>query len=290
MLSLVNSLDRSAVSPGSFRFITLTYPMNYPTAKASKRHLDVFMKRFRRRYGRRGGIWKLEPQRRGAPHYHLLVLMQTVACIQDEIEWAAHAWNEIAGNEDPAHLRVHLGLASGSRPCVEVVRDWEGVGRYAGKYLAKVNPFAPEWKNPGNFWGKFCPELLPLRRRQVNLSVEAAALVRRAVVSWFNRQQPQAFYVPGRVIDGRFQHGKTIRANYRFENMGGKSMREVWRSIAGARAKRFKWRRSRGGVSAFMPSHVFERIVHWAIASLTARSDPLLADVHLRREIRDCPF
>jgi hypothetical protein len=54
---------------------TLTYPGDWeavaPTGKAVKRHLDQFRKRFERAWGFPPlGIWKLEFQRRGAPHIH----------------------------------------------------------------------------------------------------------------------------------------------------------------------------------------------------------------------------
>jgi hypothetical protein len=55
---------------------TLTYPGDWllvaPTGAAVKRHMVVFYKRFSRAWGFEWvGIWKLEFQRRGAPHIHL---------------------------------------------------------------------------------------------------------------------------------------------------------------------------------------------------------------------------
>uniref|UniRef100_A0AAU1M5Q6 Replication initiation protein n=1 Tax=Streptomyces sp. NBC_00148 TaxID=2903626 RepID=A0AAU1M5Q6_9ACTN len=55
---------------------TLTYPGDWlvvaPTGKAVKKHMTVFYRRFGRAWGFEWlGIWKLEFQRRGAPHIHL---------------------------------------------------------------------------------------------------------------------------------------------------------------------------------------------------------------------------
>ncbi|MFJ2568632.1 hypothetical protein ACIO02_37950 [Streptomyces sp. NPDC087568] len=55
---------------------TLTYPGDWlavaPTGKAVKKHMDLFYKRFARAWGFEWpGVWKLEFQRRGAPHIHL---------------------------------------------------------------------------------------------------------------------------------------------------------------------------------------------------------------------------
>jgi hypothetical protein len=59
--------------------LTLTYPGDWlPVAaspKVCKGHLDALGKRFAREYGRAlVGVWKREFQRRGAPHYHLLMV------------------------------------------------------------------------------------------------------------------------------------------------------------------------------------------------------------------------
>lgn len=57
----------------AWSFLTLTYPRHFVSAADSKRHLDVFNKRFCRAWPGAVALWCLEAQRRGAPHYHLLV-------------------------------------------------------------------------------------------------------------------------------------------------------------------------------------------------------------------------
>ena len=55
-------------------FVTLTYPSDWPGDPARwKRDLDAFGKWICRFAPGVGAIWKLEPQQRGAPHFHLLV-------------------------------------------------------------------------------------------------------------------------------------------------------------------------------------------------------------------------
>ncbi len=85
LLTLVNSINRDVVSVHCVRFVTLTFPGEFPTIKASKRHLDALLKRFERHWGRRAIIWKIEPQGRGAPHFHLLVLMPLGSPLDVEI-------------------------------------------------------------------------------------------------------------------------------------------------------------------------------------------------------------
>lgn len=59
--------------------VTLTYPGDWeavaPHGPAVKAHLRAFFKRFERAWGTPWrGVWKLEFQRRGAPHFHLLMV------------------------------------------------------------------------------------------------------------------------------------------------------------------------------------------------------------------------
>lgn len=58
--------------------VTLTYPGLWeevaPNGAVVKKHLRAFFERFRRAWGESWcGVWKLEFQRRGAPHFHLLM-------------------------------------------------------------------------------------------------------------------------------------------------------------------------------------------------------------------------
>lgn len=60
--------------------VTLTYPRQWeklaPDGKTVKKHLIAFFKRYERAWGEPWcGVWKLEFQRRGAPHFHLLQIV-----------------------------------------------------------------------------------------------------------------------------------------------------------------------------------------------------------------------
>lgn len=79
-------------------FVTLTYPKVWPkSGDKIKRDLDVFIKRWRRRYGRSFCVWKLEEQKRGAPHYHLLIFTKDADGHDRQRlnEWIAEDWPEI---------------------------------------------------------------------------------------------------------------------------------------------------------------------------------------------------
>ena len=130
-------------------FITLTYPNKFPSPIESKKHLDIFIKRLLRVFPEIGFIWKLEPQERGAPHYHLLAWGVSADKL---FLFIPEAWHDIAGDGDRNHLLFHLGLLK-NEPCVNQVRSRNGVMRYASKYLGKTFDVAG-WGEvyPGRFW------------------------------------------------------------------------------------------------------------------------------------------
>lgn len=138
------------VPTGSIKcFLTLTYPESFPVdGKTVKRHLDN-MKKWLMRRGVRG-IWCLEFQRRGAPHYH---------CYLDRypaggVEAVSQAWFKIVGSGDPKHLAWHQGKLSG-RPCLEFMRKPHAASWYASKYAVKAEQkqVPADYQHVGRFWG-----------------------------------------------------------------------------------------------------------------------------------------
>jgi hypothetical protein len=139
-------------------FITLTYPFDFPTPKESKRHLKMFLQRFQRAHAGAGVIWKLEPQERGAPHYHMLAWGPKK---NDLWDFVPCAWHDIAGGGDKNHLAFHFGLL-GNEHCVSEVRSFRGVWAYASKYLGKTFEVSG-WENKytGRFWAVVNRENIP---------------------------------------------------------------------------------------------------------------------------------
>lgn len=74
LMRLLNSVNRDEVALPYF--VTLTYHNTWPSSRAGrKKHLDAFQKRMERAYGKFAAVWRLEFQKRGAPHYHLLIFL-----------------------------------------------------------------------------------------------------------------------------------------------------------------------------------------------------------------------
>jgi hypothetical protein len=132
-------------------FITLTYPNHYPDdAVTYKAHLEKFIKRLKYRFPNVSGIWKLEFQARGAPHYHIFVWGLPEVDLRDFI---SNQWYEVVKSGDIKHLRAGTQIAR--------VRSWRGVMSYASKYMGKK--IEGEFE-VGRFWGCFYPEKIPWSR------------------------------------------------------------------------------------------------------------------------------
>ncbi len=118
----------------------LTYPNEFPNdGLLVKEHFH----KLRQRLNYRGYkfIWVLEFQRRGAPHFHMLLNKY----IKEED--LAKMWFDIVGSGDVKHLRrgVH----------VEVIRSKDKMASYFVTYITKQDQkqVPEEYKNVGRFWG-----------------------------------------------------------------------------------------------------------------------------------------
>lgn len=145
----ISRLTRKSVSrlkffarnlPASFRYMaTLTYPSEFPCdGRVAKRHLDLFLKCFKRKYPNRNYFQTLEFQDRGAPHFHILF-----DCPINAV-WASKTWHRIVGSEDIHHLTF------GCR--VDVIK--KNVASYLSDYIKKMDQktVPEEYIEVGRFW------------------------------------------------------------------------------------------------------------------------------------------
>jgi len=131
-------------------FLTLTYPGEYSEDPAIwKRDHDTFLKRLARKHPEASAIWRLEFQKRGAPHFHLLLF--NVKWLDKK--WVSKCWYQIVGSLDKRHENA------GTR--IERVRTWRGVMWYASKYMAKRTDGGAE-RAVGRLWGIHNKAALPI--------------------------------------------------------------------------------------------------------------------------------
>jgi hypothetical protein len=174
LMKLLNSIDRDRASLPYF--VTLTYHNAWPKDRhGRKRHLDAFRKRLERVYGQFPAVWRLEFQKRGAPHYHLLMWLSEPDLwrLRNRISWL---WHEVV---DPDDMQL---LDAGTR--VEIPRSWRGVNSYAAKYMGKLEQLQGDTSSVGRFWGTWRREMLPISWSTYSLTISEAFRVRRVLRSF----------------------------------------------------------------------------------------------------------
>ena len=147
-------------------FITLTYAKLYPTPEAAKTHLDTFLKRIKRFAPESSGIWRIELQQRGAPHFHVIFFHLPYL----PKETLSRMWGEIIGQE-------YWDYTHDPRPPftrIESLKTPRRAFYYVSKYVAKVPdapsedsgfinvPYLTALSEMGRWWGTFNRKFLPL--------------------------------------------------------------------------------------------------------------------------------
>lgn len=104
-------------------FITLTYMQDFPSPAVAKTHLRAFEARLMYFAPGCSWVWRMEFQKRGAPHFHFVVFGLPFLEKKRVQEW----WAEIIG-------------APGERPFtrIEALKSRRKLTAYVSKYVAKV--------------------------------------------------------------------------------------------------------------------------------------------------------
>lgn len=155
---------------GVLAAVTLTYPGDWltvaPDGEAVKRHLQMLKERWSREWGKPMALWKMEFQKRGAPHFHLLCPLMTRQHAADGRpfrQWLSETWAEVVAHPDPGEYARHV--AAGTRIDVKEglkCKDPKRVAIYFSKhglFRSKEYQNQPpaEWveagKSCGRFWG-----------------------------------------------------------------------------------------------------------------------------------------
>lgn len=132
MLDIVASLRKTATRKTVF--ITLTYGQEWPHPDEAKRHLDAFLKRVARKFPKASGIWRMDAQERGAPHFHFLFFRMP---FWDKKELQT-AWHEIVGDK---YSDFSSGTIKEPFTRIELVKSRKGAFWYVGKYSANISGF-----------------------------------------------------------------------------------------------------------------------------------------------------
>ena len=186
LIKFMGSINQKEYKPNQIAFISLTYHEKWPDDPDGwKAHLEAWQKRLERKYGELPGVWKLEFQRRGAPHFHLILflpldLVHTPGAASRFSRSVARDWNEIAGYGSTDHV------AYGSD--VRFKHSWRGVMSYTSKYMSKEQVVAVQTEDgrmvrTGRCWGYWRKNLLPIEEKRISISWDDYQKLRR----WFRR-------------------------------------------------------------------------------------------------------
>lgn len=199
MVARLLTLDYSSMMSNVNRppaMITLTYPNEWqslvPDGATAKKHLRLFQKRFAYEFKQPlVGCWKLEFQRRGAPHFHILCVPPVGVHFRT---WLSETWTEIVNplntDERQKHLSAGTGLdyAEGLRSYdpkrVAVYFSKHSSASFGDKEYQNRPPVL--WTNSqsvGRFWGYW--GLRPLIV-STKVSEEDALFVARTLRRWAN--------------------------------------------------------------------------------------------------------
>jgi len=162
---------------GRFAMVTLTYPGDWvtycPDPATLHAHRKAFERRFDRAFGPLRGVWKLEFQRRGAPHLHYTVDVPGSVPAARFAKWVREAWHAVV-----VHPNAHQVCVDG---CAQMHHRHNGAhadlgfadrvmdaGKSLAAYLAKhgvwsskeyqhsierAQECAPAFRHPGRWWG-----------------------------------------------------------------------------------------------------------------------------------------
>ena len=129
------------------------------------------------------GVWRLQPQQRGAPHYHLLLygLRGGADCAKFQ-QWAAAAWTDCVASALPTGLDSWQRDAHLLHGCqVTPVDGQAGVKRYLADYVSKSDASGAA-AIAGRQWGVLGRKWLPVSATvTVNVPVDASFRLVRGV-------------------------------------------------------------------------------------------------------------
>jgi hypothetical protein len=221
--------------------ITLTYPGDWLTVVPTGKDLKAQMKKFRKRYERAWGetlycVWKLEFQRRGAPHIHMLMIpphghsgcrkdaCDRPGCGLDFKPWLSHTWADVVGHPDLDEYKNHLAAGTGidyaeglrARDPKRVADYFAKHGLFRDKEYQHIVP--EEWQEPGctpgRFWGYWGVQK---KAAVVEVDQDVATLAGRTLRRWSAAQG-----VTREVTRPRYKGGRAVSAYPEVVGLAGK--------------------------------------------------------------------
>lgn len=190
MLALIHSLEKDSPC----QFVTLTYHETDPTPPQAKAHLQALYKRMARRFAgvRWSMVWRMEVQKRGQIHFHLLIFgMKWLSW-----SWTKRAWHSVTGETSESHRAVGAWI--------KALTTARAVSNYCAKYCAKESSESEiatleRWEGGcGRIWGVRRAAMLPRAEWAEPIAITWGMAT--AIISQIMRKiAPKMEYIPASV-------------------------------------------------------------------------------------------
>lgn len=189
---MMNALNEWRINPNhKAYFITLTYPAQWPkTWREWKQDLEAFRRKLLAVLPECEGFWRLELQKRGAPHYHLVITFRKGFITNKRLKKLVTSWWR-----DIAHSNDQYQGKYATR--VDVMHQQSAVYKYISKYVNKSggrpvdddgvilqDDDAHEAGTMGRHWGKIGkPSREPYAEFDM-LGIDAIVELKAVVIGW----------------------------------------------------------------------------------------------------------
>ena len=192
MMRFINSIDIEKMTAGFF--VTLTYPKEFAkNPLVWKEHLRIFKERLNREFPAVSGLWRLEPQRRGAPHFHLILWGCSSLFTTAGKKWLSRVWYEVVNSGDIKHLRAGTQIKR--------LVSSKQLFYYVSKYMAKTQKgyTTAQFKYPvGRYWGVWYRKRLAISFTKKVLTLSQFYQGRRILWRWLRSKGKNVYHSTSR--------------------------------------------------------------------------------------------
>jgi hypothetical protein len=170
-----------------YYFVTLTYQEYKEEFTTWKNDLRALYSSLHYHYPKMGFLWKLEYQKRGAPHFHLLLFDPSTPPLKELSSLVKKHWYKIVGQKSKEFR--HHGVK------VEVITNIKKSGFYLAMYQAKDLNERLDIPS-GRSWGIKGKDNMPFSELgSLELDDQTYIIFKRTVRKWMSKQHHTHHYI-----------------------------------------------------------------------------------------------
>lgn len=165
---------------GDLLIVTLTYPKEFPDCEGAKADFERFRRKLLTKFPHFSGLWKIEYQTRGAPHFHLVIDANALRAGVDLRSVRLDVndlWKSSRGNLVPARTQV------------DFARQNSAAKFYLVKEVGKMAQSSREWRaatenaieHVGRVWGWINPKRMRFQSEEWAVPVNIGWIFRAKI-------------------------------------------------------------------------------------------------------------